>query len=165
MTKDEEKEIIALTTEQFMNCQRAAHKKKRHRWLHNTKQLMKHYNMLNAHSKKSVATLKKAFAIEEVFESEGNNDISIDTIKTSVAKTFVIMQHVNQMLHILQENYEQTGRGRKWRIFEDHFIKQKTFREIAATESIDERTAYRDTDEVLETLSILLFGAEELMQM
>ncbi len=164
MTREDEKQIIALTTEQFMNCQRAAHKKKRNRWLHNTKQLMKHYNTLNAHSRKSVATLKKAFAIEDVFEKEESGDISIASIKKSAAKTYVIMQHVNQMLLILQDNYEQTGRGRKWRIFEEHFINQRTFKEIATAESIDERTAYRDTDEVLETLSILLFGIEELIK-
>lgn len=164
MTKDEEKQIVALTTEQFMSCQRAAHKKKRNRWLHNTKQLMKHYNTLNAHSRKSVATLKRAFAIEDIFETEESQDINIVSIRRSAAKTHIIMQHVNQMLSTLKNNYEQTGRGRKWRIFEQHFINQKTFKEIAMEESIDERTAYRDTDEVLETLSILLFGIEELIK-
>ena len=164
MTKDEEKQIVALAIEQFIDCQRAAHKKKRNRWLHNTKQLMKHYNTLNAHSRKSVATLKRAFAIEDIFETEASGDINIVSIKKSAATTHIIIQHVNQMLTTLKNNYEQTGRGRKWRIFEQHFMQQKTFREIADTESIDERTAYRDTDDVLETLSILLFGIEELIK-
>ncbi len=162
MTDSEKKEIVKLTAEKFMECQRAARKEKRSRWLHDTRQLMKHYNTLNEHSKKAVATLEEALAANDLQEGSGHKKICVETIKTSSAKTFVIMQHVNSMLDVLKNDCKKSGRERKYRIFKNHFIDKKTFKTIASEENIDERTAYRDTGDILETLSVLLFGIEEL---
>lgn len=162
MTENDRKEIVKLTTERFVACQRAAQKEKRSRWLHDTRQLMKHYNTLNEHSKKAVATLEEALAFDDLHEESGQKKICVETIKTSSAKTFVMMQHVNSMLGVLKNDCKKSGRERKYRIFRKHFIDKKTFKTIALEENVDERTAYRDTGDILETLSVLLFGIEEL---
>gem|GEM_PF-2811456 len=162
MTENDRKEIIKLTTERFIVCQNQARKEKRNRWLHNTRQLMKYYNTLNNHPKKAIATLEEALAFDELHEESGQKNICIETIKTSTAKTFVMMQHVNSMLRVLEIDCKKSNRERKYRIFKKHFIDKKTFRIIALEENVDERTAYRDTSDMLKTLSILLFGIEEI---
>ena len=162
MTENDREEIVKLTTERFLACQRAAQKEKRGRWLYDTRQLMKHYNTLYKHSKKAVATLEEALAFDNIHEEPGQKRICVETIKESSAKTFVMMQHITSMLEVLKDDCKKSGRERKYRIFKSHFIDKKTFKTIASEENIDERTAYRDTGDILETLSVLLFGIEEL---
>lgn len=162
MNDKDKKEIVKLTTEQFVECQKRARKDRRNYWFHNTRQLMKHYNSLNSHSKKAVTDIEEAFSVDNILPY-GRNVINVTTIKNSAAKTYIIMQHVNSMLKILKDNYKRAGQMRKYRVFEKHYIQFMTFKNIAMEEHIDERTAYRDANDVLNALSVLLFGIDELI--
>lgn len=142
---------------------------------HNTKLLLKNYRALNAHYKHAVFDVQTGEAENPSFAeimSAMNSTIAdealyIESIKESVVRTKIIMAHVNRMIDVYRELCERSERAedkRHWRVLHSIYITDEPMNaeEIAAQESIDKRTVYKDIDAAATDLTTLFFGVGAL---
>lgn len=143
----------------------------------NTKLLLKHYTMFKEHCANSIGRLHQltsddwdsAINILETLETQ-SPDIYIESIRRSVARTYVIVQHIDIMIKIYQVLCEKSDRPedmRRYRIIKGLYIdsEKKNMDEIAEVENIDKRTCYRDINDACRKLSTLIFGVDGLYTM
>lgn len=143
--------------------------------LYNTKLLLKNYRMLNEHINSAV--FEKSHMDEYMQESAqdildlmwqtNDSNVVVESIKQSVARTKIIMSHVNMMLELYETFCEKSSKeedGRRWRVTKAMYISPviTTADEIAQEEHIDKRTVYRDIDASVERISALIFGINGL---
>lgn len=140
---------------------------------HNTKLLLRHYRSLNEHYKHAIYDTTKAEAENESFteimqmmgRKVNDEAVYIESIKKSHLRTKVIMAHVNKMLDIYRSMCEKSNdeqNKRRWRILDAMYLAEQIYSadQIAKAESIDKRTIYRDIDDCISDLTILLFGID-----
>ena len=142
---------------------------------HNTKLLLKNYRALNAHYKHAVFDMQTGEAENASFaeimaamnSTIADEALYIESIKESVVRTKIIMTHVNRMIEVykeLCEHSERTEDKRHWRVLYTMYITDEPLsaEEIAAQESIDKRTVYKDIDAAATDLTTLFFGVGAL---
>ena len=93
--------------------------------------------------------------------------IAIESIRESVARTRLIIQHVNEMLAMYKIYCERSQRledMRRFRVIHGLYIAEqsKSADEIADEECVETRTIYRDIDAAVERLTALIFGIDGL---
>jgi hypothetical protein len=143
------------------------------RRLHNTKLLLRNYRMLAAYVEEAVYTQtpedENAIDILDCMCAEAwkTEDVEIESIKRSVARTHILMEHVTSMLELYHTICELSPRpedGRRWRVISGAYIEdpEKTFAELAKDENCDTRTIQRDMKFATEKLSALFFGLDGL---
>ena len=142
------------------------------RRLRNTKLLLQNYRRLIEHYENAVydaATLEEEYTVTEMFELMSqyvyDNDLYVESIKKSAARTHIIMEHLLKMLELYKVYCNEAPRGdykRRWRVIVALYLAEKpsTVERVAAQEHVAERTIYRDIDAVCEELSALLFGID-----
>jgi predicted DNA-binding protein YlxM (UPF0122 family) len=152
-------------------------KKSRHnKRLHNTKLLLKHYNILKDHCENSIDNLSQI-----VHDSKNENsidildsledcdtDIYIESIKRSVSRTYIIINHIENMLDLYESYCNKSSKPedqRRYRVARSFYIEDLKADEIAKAEGIDKRTCYRDTTDACAKLSALIFGIDGLSTM
>nr|DAL85263.1 MAG TPA: Mga helix-turn-helix domain [Caudoviricetes sp.] len=142
------------------------------RRLHNTKLLLRNYQMLTKHCEHAVYDLDTAeeeMSPGDIFELMNefsyDDDLYVESIKKSAARTRIIMEHVNRMLGI----YEVYCAGSKREDFKRHYRviyglylapAPTTANQLAKEENIDKRTVYKDIDAACEILTALIFGID-----
>lgn len=143
------------------------------RRLHNTRLLLRNYRMLAAYVKEAVYTPtpedENAIDILDCMCAEAwkTEDVEIESIKRSVARTHILMEHVTSMLELYHTYCEQSPRvedQRRWRVIEGAYVgeSEKTLAQLADTEHCDIRTIQRDLAYATEKLSALFFGMDGL---
>lgn len=177
-------EIIKIATEagvaaaiKHMDQQKKQQKKSRNdKRLHNTKLLLKHYNILKDHCQNSVDNLhsithdgKDENAID-ILDSldECDTDIYIESIKRSVTRTYIIISHIDTMMGLYELYCNKSNKPedqRRYRVARAFYIDDVKPDDIASTEGIDKRTCYRDTSDACAKLSALIFGIDGLSTM
>lgn len=143
------------------------------RRLRNTKLLLQNYRRLMEHYENAVydaATLEEEdYTAAEIFELMSqyvyDNDLYVESIKKSAARTHIIMEHLNKMLGVYEAYCEKAQREdykRHWRVIKALYLDETptTVVKLAMTEYVGERTIYRDIDAACEELSALLFGID-----
>ncbi|MEA4834977.1 MAG: hypothetical protein VB133_07580 [Anaeromusa sp.] len=175
MTKDE---VIKLAAEAGTNAAIKFIKKEYERRSHfrfdkrlrNTKLLLSHYVMLEEHSKRSISNVRQLETNEEAFDvldsiDDLDNETYIQSIKRSATRTRIILAHIQEMVAIYEIYCERSGRTedpRRCRVLKAKFFQSMSNADIAATESVDERTIRRDLTEACQKLSALIFGIDGL---
>lgn len=171
-----EENIIKLTiktVKEYDEQQRLKNNKSRHdRRLHNTKLLMDHYSLFRKHCDESVYSLQQALenkvdnAIDILDALEQCQDsVYIQSIKNSVTRTYVILSHIDEMLKLYKIYCESSNRPedqRRYRIMRYRYFDKIRIADICEREGIDESTYYRDSREINERLSSLIFGIDGL---
>lgn len=154
-------------------------RKKAYRWRHdrrlrNIKLLMRNYRMLAAHCKSAIYDVRELIKSENVMdildhldECQDNEALYVESIKRSVERTLIIINHVDEMLRLYEIYCYQSTRPedmRRFRIINNLYVADRalTVREIAEDERIDTRTVYKDIDAACEKLSALMFGIDGL---
>ena len=143
------------------------------RRLYNTKLLLRNYRMLAAYVEEAVYTPtpedESAIDILDCMcaESWKTEDVTIESIKRSVARTHILMEHVTSMLELYHTFCELSPRPedrRRWRVISGAYIEnpEKTFTELAKEENCDTRTIQRDIKFATEKISALFFGLDGL---
>lgn len=143
------------------------------RRLRNTKLLLQNYRPLMEHYESAVydaATLdEEDLTAAEVFELMTqyvyDNDLYVESIKRSAARTHIIMEHLNKMLGIYEVYCTKSQREdykRHWRVISTLYLAEEptTAAKIAEDEKIDKRTVYKDIDTACEVLTALIFGVD-----
>ena len=138
----------------------------------NTKLLLRNYTTLNANCANAVYDAASAAtgeeSVEEIVEALDElleDDLKVESIMKSAARTQIIMRHVNRMLDIYKAvcgNSLDEAEQRHYRVIEALYLRDRPLSPaaVAEMESIDKRTVYKDVDVACATLSALIFGID-----
>ena len=138
----------------------------------NTKLLLRNYTTLNANCANAVYDAASAAtgeeSVEEIVEALDElleDDLKVESIMKSAARTQIIMRHVNRMLDIYKVvcgNSLDEAEQRHYRVIEALYLRDRPLSPaaVAEMESIDKRTVYKDVDAACATLSALIFGID-----
>ncbi|CVK18475.1 hypothetical protein [Sporomusa sphaeroides] len=147
--------------------------------LRNTKLLLKKYELLKDHCENAIYEKEQRVENEygyviDILDSLDDTDATtyIHSIKQSVARTKLILAHIDQMVMHYGIYCERTGKPedmRRYRILKAVYFPQddnaKPSREaICKQEDIEERTFFRDMEANYNRLSALIFGIDGLSQ-
>jgi hypothetical protein len=138
----------------------------------NVRYLLRNYHQLNEHTDMSVYAASQANdeELRDVLEAISGHKLTharIPSIMSSVARTRLMMDHVNAMLDLYRLYCRESKKpedARRARVLYWLYLSErpKTVESIADEESIDVRTVYRDIDSAVERLTALIFGVDGL---
>lgn len=144
----------------------------RDRRLRNTHLLLKNYRMFKQSSEESVFSLAHMETEEsaaDIIESMMNiydDEVIVDSIKRSAARTAVIVAHVDNML-LLYETYCRHTCGdyvavRRYEVMYDAYIAEVPLskKELAEKYNVSKDTIYMDLREAKKNLAALIFGVD-----
>lgn len=147
-------------------------RKSRHdRRLRNTKLLLRNFRMFKEHCRNAVFDASQldenAIDILDLMWNRSGADNFVESIKKSVQRTAIIMQHITDMLGLYEAYCIKSAKAedaRRYRVIEALYIADAplTAQQIAEREGIDLRTVYKDIDAAAEKLSALIFGIDGL---
>lgn len=168
LSQEQKREIVELTIETYHKEQERQREENYDRRLHNTKLLMEKYKGFVVHSESAVYDASQVSEDEEFNEIVdlmdcGGHGISIESVRQSVARTRVIIHHIDTMLQFYEFKCNQSGKAedaRRFRVLKGLYLNEerKSPDDIAAEEGVDVRTIYRDQNAALRDLSALIFG-------
>ena len=146
------------------------------RRLHNTRLLLKNYRMLKQHFENAVYTFEEEQTSGEMKpgdiwkllnKSAPTEEIYIEAICKSATRTMIILQHLERMLDIYAAFCERSPMEsikRQQRILKARYLDepQISMVEIAEREHIHKRTAEKDLDAAIESVTALIFGIDAI---
>ena len=142
------------------------------RRLRNTKLLLRNYRMLKEHAEHSVFSRaqmnESAFDILELMMSSYDNDLVIDSIKQSAARTAIMVSHVETMLGLYaafcDKSPNQEIERRRYDVVWDMYMAEDTLsaKEIAEKQNMSKENVYADLRVAVERLTALIFGVDGL---
>lgn len=147
-------------------------KERRRRILRNTKLLLENYRSFKTHISRSVYDLSTATEsavdlLDMMWDGTGNT-LNIQSIKQSVLRTAVIMDHITKMLKIYKGYCRQSTpeAQRQYRVIRKMYVMDPplTVEQISAEENVDVRTVYRDINVACKALSPLFFGIDGIQR-
>lgn len=144
------------------------------RRLYNTRLLLGNYMLLYDHCQKSITDMRNKKIKEDPLMILSDLDgaergISIEAIKQSTVRTYVIVKHVDEMLELFKFFCAKTKNTRKYNVVVKYYFEGKTLEEIAEDLALETggkvpttRTIQRDLRFSIEKLSALIFGIDGL---
>ncbi|WP_373845032.1 helix-turn-helix domain-containing protein [Clostridium sp.] len=135
---------------------------KRKKVFHNTRLLLKHYNDLVSHVSNAIDDVNK---LEQDLESIGELDrdeLYILSIKKSKSKTLIMIAHIDMAMEILKKKQYKLCSAEKYKALELFYLDEKTYEEVGEILSCSPITARRWINEMVNELSIHLFGLDGL---
>jgi len=144
--------------------------------LHNTRLLLKNYRMLKEHFTNAIFTLDEERAIDELKpgdiwkllnNSAPSDEIYIESICKSATRTMIILQHLDRMLEIYAAFCDRSPMEsikRQYRVMKARYLDepQVSMSDIADREHIHKRTAEKDLDAAIESITALIFGIDAI---
>lgn len=144
--------------------------------LHNTRLLLKNYRMLKEHFQNAIYTVDEERAIGELKpgdiwkmlnSSAPTDEIYIESICKSATRTMIILQHLDRMLDIYAvfcDRSQMESLKRQYRVMKARYLDepQISMSEIADREHIHKRTAEKDLDAAIESITALIFGIDAI---
>ena len=146
-------------------------KKYRDKRYHNTKLLLRNYRMLQINAENSVfgrSQMEESAAdILDNMMNMYNDEVIVESIKTSATRTAIIVSHVKTMIRMYQICCEQSGNEidkRRYDIIYGLYISDSkiTRKELMDKWNISSDTTYTDEKIAIERLSALIFGVDGL---
>ncbi|NDO18801.1 hypothetical protein FMM68_03920 [Lachnospiraceae bacterium MD329] len=158
--------IKHLKTEQAKEKQ-----KRKDRRLYNTKLLIKHYRSFKEYVNNAVFDEEESpedamYAIEELmWEPKVTSDMIIDSIKRSMTRTKIIIEHIDKMIEAygsICEKSDSEVKKRRYEVLYKLYISNiiHTVDEMTEMYFIDKRTVYKDIDAACKELSVFFFGID-----
>ncbi len=151
------------------------------RRLRNTKLLLRNYRMFKRHCGSAVYELKHGKndawyetqgdqPEEDLYDildqiNNGESEYFVESIKKSVARTAIIVKHIDAMLgfyEIYCTKSKNPEEDRRYKVIQAHYIDEdtSTIKELADKFNVTDRTIYRDIDIACERIAALLFGID-----
>lgn len=166
-SREKELEKVAdMAAEKAVKNHILSKKQKCKRWFHNTEKLMGKYNMLKEHTESSISGILETDLRDclcDFISEDDEEELRIESIQRSELRTYIIVEHIDKMLNVLKNIYMKKKKMRKYRALTMRFLEQQECSYIAKYEKVDERTIYRDVNDALNDLSILLFGLDGML--
>ena len=144
--------------------------------LHNTRLLLKNYRMLKEHFQNAIYTFDEEMAAIEdepgyLFKLLNNgtasDEVYIESIRKSATRTMITLQHLDRMLEIyaaLCDTSPMESMKRQYRVMKARYLDepQVSMLDIADREHIHKRTAEKDLDAAIESITALIFGIDAI---
>ena len=174
ITVEQRREIISIAAQvaidKYLKSEESQRKEKKDRRLHNTKLLLERYRSFVVHSESAVydaAQVEDDFDLDSLLDLMdcGNKPVVAESVQDSVARTRILVHHVDWMLGYYKYCCEHSPRpeeARRYRVIHNLYLceeaEKKTVQEIAAEEHVDASTIYKDQRAAIRQLSALIFG-------
>jgi hypothetical protein len=159
-------EVIARTVLEYLEQEKEKQEKAKYdRRLRNIKMLLRNYRSLVKHCEGIKIEIKK---LDEKLALDllDTDEFAIEAIKASKKRTLATVRFVARMVSVYGKMSEDESEEaiRRYQTVYHLYIsdKRKTAKEIATCHNVDERTVYRDVNNSLEPLSVLMFGIDGL---
>jgi DNA-binding transcriptional regulator LsrR (DeoR family) len=124
--------------------------------------LLSHYNDLKQHVENAIDDAKQLETnLIEIGEIE-REELYILSIKKSKTKTLIMIAHIDMALEILKQRQYKLCSPEKYTALEMFYIDEMTYEEIVERLNCGERTARRWINEMIEELSVYIFGVDAL---
>lgn len=133
------------------------------RRLHNTRLLMKNYNILKKHIDGNNEGIKIKF--EHIDEENPYMKVEfmwLESIVKSKARTATILKYIDDKLDYLKNKFVENEEYEKYRAFEMFFIEEETNEKIQEELHCSKNMPKKWSDKVIKQLSILLWGIDAL---
>lgn len=165
MTHTEIAEIAARVAIEHLEKEKEKQAKAKHDWrLRNTKLLLKNYRAFVAHSldlKEELSRLDKSDFIEELY----GEDFAVASIKRSKKRTLAMVRFMQRMIRVYRVMCEESGQPediRRYEIIHSMYISDEKFtaEQLAEGHKIDNRTVYKDINNAVNALTVLIFGVD-----
>lgn len=150
------------------------------RRLYNTKLLLEHYRLFKEHAVNGIFDVSQIECDElnaiEIMDSMlqtavCKGEIAVESIKNSVLRTKIVIDHVDDMLGIYEQVCYHSGKPediRRWDVIYTIFIKDlpegksrmELYNDLAEKHFVGERQIRRDVDDAVVRLTALLFGID-----
>ena len=141
------------------------------RRLYNTKLLLRNYHMLKEHAEKAVfGRMQMKESALDILESmmSMHNEVIIESIKRSAARTAIIISHIDTMIGLYQTYCDHAANRdvemRRYEVIWDMYIAETplTVKEIAEKQHMSRDNVYTDLRIATERLTALIFGVDGL---
>ena len=153
-------EIIRLVAkEAIKEFDKEQKEKKKKKVFHNTKLLLKHYNSLKTHVEEAIDDVKKIHVDSEI-DDICSDELYIASIKRSKSKTLIMIAHIDMALEQLKCKQIKKGTVDKYNALTKHYIDEKNYEEISEELKCSVITPRRWINEIIDELSVLLFGID-----
>ncbi|MCB2300380.1 hypothetical protein [Clostridium tagluense] len=134
--------------------------------LHDTKLLLVNYNSLMLHYEKAIDNLDY-IELDESDENscesiESNDKLFILSIRRSKFRTMIMVSHIQVALASLKEDCIEKNQLNKYKVIEMYYLQNVPFDKIAFELSCVEMTIRRWKNEMVQALSVYLFGIDAL---
>ena len=165
------REAVRITHELWELEKKKEVKRRVDRRLRNTKLLLDNYRSFVAHvrfavyGKDDIGEESAIYLLDMIDVYDGMDNVAIESIKRSSARTAIIVAHIEEMLGVYKAMCEASGKPevlRRYRIINALYVEdeQVSIQDIAEREFVDQRTVYRDRDVAFERLAALFFGID-----
>ena len=167
------KEITNFVIDKLREEETTASKVKYDKRRASTKLLLRNYRSLMDHCESAIYDISQVDdneTLESILEMMMGNrggGFQIESIKTSAARTKIILDHINSMIDLYEIYCAKSPKeedARRYRVIYWLYLsdKPRTVNELAEDENTDRRTIYRDIENAVERLTALLFGIDGL---
>ena len=165
------KEITNFIIERLRKEEASADKARYDKRLANVKLLLRNFRSLTAHCESSIydaAQVGDDISLQDILDMmNGRTSFHVESIRQSVARTRIILDHVTEMISMYRIYCQLSGKPedhRRYRVIYWLYLadEPKDASVIASEEYIDKRTVYRDVDVAVEKLTALIFGVDGL---
>lgn len=141
--------------------------------LWNTKLLLQNFREFAAHSDSAIYDASQ-ICDEDVFDilelmtdRYSDNEMQVESIKKSVGRTRLIIEHIREMLRIYEISCERSQKPedmRRFRTIRRYYLEdeQWSIEQISDAEDIDKSTVYKDLKDATQRLTALIFGVDGL---
>lgn len=129
---------------------------------HNTKLLLKHYNDLTTHVNKAIDDVNSLETDLMGLGDLDGDELYILSIRRSKNKTLIMIAHIDMATEQLKRKQRQLCTMEKYKALEEYYFHEKTYEQIAEELNCGVITVRRWVNEMINELSILLFGIDGL---
>lgn len=132
----------------------------RRKVFHNTKLLLKHYNDLKSHVDNAISDVTRLETdLIDLNEFE-RDELYILSIKKSKTKTLIMIAHIDMAMEALKKKQYKLCAMEKYQSLKMFYFDEMTYEKIAEQLSCSIITARRWINEMINELSINLFGID-----
>lgn len=130
---------------------------------HNTKLLLKHYNDLKTHVNNAIDDVNSIECdLGEFGDITDRDELYISSIRRSKSKTLIMIAHIEMAMEQLRKKQYRLCSSEKYKALEKYYFYEKTYEQIAEELNCGVITVRRWVNEMINELSILLFGIDGL---
>lgn len=152
--------ISKATKEAIKEYDKEKKQEQRKKVFHNTRLLLSHYNDLKSHVRNAISDVTKLKDdLVELGDIE-RDELYILSIKKSKTKTLIMIAHIDLAMEALQKKQYKVCSSEKYEALRMFFIEELTHEEVAEQLSCSVITTRRWINEMVNELSIYLFGID-----
>lgn len=157
-----EEVIKKVTKEAIKEFDKEQKEGKRKKVFHNTRLLLSHYNDLRAHVDNAIDDVRQ---LEEDLTELGDierDELYILSIKRSKSKTLIMIAHIDMAMELLRQKQVKADTEYKYEALKMVFFDKLTYEDVQERFECSKNTPGRWINQMINELSILLFGIDGL---